>query len=210
MTRRGPRGDIDAARILHAADGLLAERGQIEGISLRSVAAAVGVTVNALYTYFPSLRAIWHDLADQRLGSLRPSELLNFDCPHCAILELVNRAATMACIPGTLSLLRAQPVLGEHSFALSETIMALTAHSSIGPRNAHDLIVGWFYGGSILDAEGWTSGTDEIRANDPLEAFPRISQREAGDRRAQIDAILRGIALECTAAPARSMEISQT
>lgn len=35
--------------------------------------------------------------------------------------------------------------------------MALTAHSSIGPRNAHDLIVGWFYGGSILDAEGWTS-----------------------------------------------------
>lgn len=77
-------------------------------------------------------------------------------------------------------------------------------------RNAHDLIVGWFYGGSILNAEGWTSGTDEIRANEPLDAFPRIARREAGDRRAQIDAILRGIALECTTTPARPVGISRT
>ncbi|MGO1731489.1 TetR/AcrR family transcriptional regulator [Agrococcus casei] len=197
MQRRGPRGDIDEARILRAADALLAERGDIDGISLRSIAAEVGVAVNALYTYFPSLRAIWHDLADERLGLLRPTELLDIGCSHCAVLELVDRAGAMAAVPGTLSLLRAQPVLGRNSFALSETIMTLTEHGSISPRNAHDLIVGWFYGSSVLDSEGWTSGTDEIRASEPLPEFPRIADRDAADRHEQAEAILRGIGLSC-------------
>ncbi len=195
--RRGPRGDISAERILRAADALLAERGQIEGISLRSIAAEVGVAVNALYTYFPSLQAIWHDLADERLGMLAPQNLLAHECTHCAILELADLATEMARVPGTLSLLRAQPVLGPHSFALSETIMTLTERSSVGPRDAHDLIVGWFYGSSILEGDGWASGTDRIRAVEPLVAYPRIATRAAPDRRAQITAILRGIGLEC-------------
>ncbi|HIY66011.1 MAG TPA: TetR/AcrR family transcriptional regulator, partial [Candidatus Agrococcus pullicola] len=105
MTRRGPRGDIDRKRILHAADKLLHERNSIEGIALRSVAKEVGVATNALYTYFPSLRAIWHDLGDERLGTLRPHELLDIPCRHCALQELAQRASVMARIPGTLSLL---------------------------------------------------------------------------------------------------------
>lgn len=198
MRRRGPRGDVDPARILRAADALLTERGQLDGISLRSIAAEVGVATNALYTYFPSLRAIWHDLADERLGTIEPRSLLAHECPHCAILALADRAAAMARIPGTLSLLRAQPVLGPHSFALSETIMTLTERCSVTPRDAHDLIVGWFYGSSILDADGWTSGTDRIRESQSLDAFPRIAARDAPDHHAQIAAILRGIGLECT------------
>lgn len=199
MQRRGPRGDISKERILGAADALLAEHGQIEGISFRSIAGEVGVAVNALYTYFPSIKVIWHDLADERLGMLKPEELLEHDCPHCAILELVDRAATMARVTGTLSLLRHQPVLGPHSFRLSETLMALTEHGRINARNAHDLIVGWFYGSSMLDAEGWTAGTDELRATEPLSSFPRIAERDEADRREQIDAILHGIGLDCTA-----------
>ena len=201
MQRRGPRGDIDAARILRVADALLAVRGCIDGISLRSIAAEVGVATNTLYTYFPSLRAIWHDLADERLGLLLPRELLGIDCSHCAILELVNRAAAMTAVPGTLSLLRAQPVLGPNSFALSETIMALTEHGSVSPRNAHDLIVGWFYGDSVLDSEGWAAGTDEIRAAETLSEFPRVAGRDVADRREQAEAILRGIGLSCRADP---------
>lgn len=195
MQKRGPRGDIDASRILRAADALLTKQGTLEGISLRSVAAEVGVAVNALYTYFPTLKAIWHDLGDERLGLLRPTELLDIDCPHCAILELVERAAAMADVPGTLSLLRAQPILGPHSFALSETIMTLTEHGSVSPRNAHDLLVGWFYGSSVLDGEGWTSGTDDIRETEPLPEYPRIADRDAADRSVQVAALLRGIGL---------------
>lgn len=197
MAARGPRGDITTESILHAADRLLIDRGRLEDISLRGVAAEVGVAVNALYTYFPSLDAIWHDLADQRLGLLRPTELLDRECPHCALLELADRAVTVLATPGTVSLLRRGPVLGRNSFVLSETIMALTEHGDLDPRDAHDLVVGWFYGSSVLDGEGWTSGTDAIRDTDPLEDFPRIAARSPANRRQQAEAILFGIGLIC-------------
>ncbi|MFF9795332.1 TetR/AcrR family transcriptional regulator [Streptomyces bacillaris] len=202
MAARGPRGDITQASVLCAANRLLAEHGRVEDVSLRRLAAEVGVTVNALYTYFPSLDAVWHDLADERLGRLRPGDLLDYGCAHCALLELAGRAVTVLAEPGTVSLLRRGPVLGPCSFVLSETIMALTEQGSLGSRDAHDLIVGWFYGGSVLDGEGWTSGTDAIRSTEPLADFPRILGRSAPDRRQQAEAILRGIGIACSATQA--------
>lgn len=198
MAARGPRGDITAESILRAADRLLADRGRVEGISLRGVAAEVGVAVNALYTYFPSLDAIWHDLADQRLGRLAPQDLLDYECAHCALLELADRAVSVMSTSGTISLLRRGPVLGRCSFILSETIMALTEHGGLDPRDAHDLVVGWFYGSSVLDGNGWTSGTDAIRDTSPLQDFPRIAHRSAPDRRQQAEALLRGIGVSCS------------
>lgn len=199
MAARGPRGDITREGILRAADRLLVEHGRVEGISLRRLAAEVGVAVNAIYTYFPSLDAIWHDLADERLGRLQPGDLLDDGCAHCALLELADRAMTVLAVPGTVSLLRRGPVLGLCSFALSETIMALAEHGALNPRDAHDLIVGWFYGGTVLDGEGWTAGTDAIRDAESLAGFPRIAGRSAPDRRRQAEAILRGIGVPCTA-----------
>lgn len=199
MAARGPRGDITAERILRAADRLLADHGRVEGISLRAVAVEVGVAVNAIYTYFPSLDAIWHDLADERLGRLQPQDLLERECAHCALLELADRAASVMSTPGTISLLRRGPVLGRSSFVLSETIMAITEHGSLDPRDAHDLIVGWFYGSAVLQGEGWTAGTDAIREAEVLADFPRIAGRSHPERRQQAEAILRGIELTCTA-----------
>ena len=201
MAARGPRGDITAALILRAADRLLGANGRVEGISLRAVAAEVGVAANALYTYFPSLDAIWHDLADERLGRLHPQELLEYECPHCALLELAARGETVLSTPGTVSLLRRGPVLGRSSFELSETIMTLTERGSLGPRDAHDLIVGWFYGSAVLEGEGWTSGTDAICEVEALADFPRIAGRSRPDRHRQAEAILRGIDLTCSATP---------
>ncbi|MGI6879437.1 TetR family transcriptional regulator [Microbacterium sp. gxy059] len=195
--RRGPRGDISRERILRAADALLRERGSLDGIALRAVAAQVGVAANAIYTYFPSLRAIWHDLGDERLGALHPADLVDLPCRHCALTLLSERAREMAEIPGTLSLLRAQPILGPHSFRLSETIMTLTADAVVDPRDAHDLIVGWFYGSSVLSAEGWTRGTDRIRADADLADFPRIAARAEPRPAAQWEAILRGLGIAC-------------
>lgn len=199
LSRRGPRGDISRERILAVADELVRARGSIDGISLRTVATTVGIAANAIYTYFPSLRAIWHELGDARLGTLNPEELLTIECRHCALLELLRRANTMVTIPGTLSLLRAQPILGRHSFRLSETVMQLTAGASVHPRDAHDLILGWFYGSSVLADEGWTSGTDDIRAEGDLADFPLIAHRPEPRPDAQVGAMLAGLGISCTA-----------
>lgn len=76
------------------------------------------------------------------------------------------------------------------------------AHRAREPQSpdAHDLVVGWFYGSGVLDGEGWTSGTDAIRQTDPLRNFPRIANRSQPDRRQQAEALLRGIGLSCSAA----------
>lgn len=161
----------------------------------------MGVAANTLYTYFPTLRAIWHDLGDERLGMLHPEELLSISCRHCALTQLVERAQAMSEVPGTLSLLRAQPVLGPHSFRLSETIMSLTAEALVDPRDAHDLIVGWFYGSTLLSNEGWTSGTDEIRTEADLSGFPLIAGRSDAQPGAQWEAILRGLGIGCVRTP---------
>lgn len=194
--KRGPRGDIDRHVILAAADRLLRARGSLDGISLRAIAAEVGVAANALYTYFPSLARIWHDLGDERLGALRPAELLAVECRSCALLLLGQRAWDLATIPGTLSLLRAQPILGPHSFRLSETLLALTADASVDPRDAHDLLLAWSYGSMALAEEGWTSSTDEIRAQNDLAEYPLVAARSEPDQGAQLNAILRGIGME--------------
>ncbi|SJM69988.1 TetR/AcrR family transcriptional regulator [Gulosibacter sp. 10] len=199
--KRGPRGDLDRTVILETADRLLRTRGTIDGISLRAIAAEVGVATNALYTYFPSLSRIWHDLGDERLGTLHPEDLLAVDCRSCALVSLARRAQEMAMIPGTLSLLRAQPILGVHSFRLSETLLALTADARVDPRDAHDLLLAWSYGSMALAEEGWTSSTDEIRAQRALTDFPLVATRSEPDREAQLHALLRGIGIRHTCEP---------
>lgn len=200
MAKPGPRRDLDATRILDGADGLLAEHGTVEKISLRMLAAHIGVTANAIYTYFPTLDAVWHELADRALGRLHPLDVLDNPCPHCAVLELAHRAGALFADDATTSLLRHQPVMGVHSFELSETVMTLCEGALIDPRNAHDLIMGWFWGSAALNGDGWTAATDAIRASgEGAEQFPRIFGRAPSLPDAQAAAILRGLGIECRA-----------
>ena len=195
--RRGPRGDIDQERILRAAERLLTKNGDTEGISLRGVAAEVGVSANSIYTYFPSLDAIWHDLADERMGMIGAQDLVGVGCPHCAIVEISKRGAEILAIPGTLSLFLKQPVLGPGALSLSEALLELTQTSTIGARNAHDMLVSWFYGVVLREDAGWDAAVDELDAEE-TSSFPRILTREPSDQSLQFEALLKGMGQDCT------------
>ncbi len=200
LAKRGPRGDIDKERILRAAETLLEENGVVEGISLRGLAAELGVATNTIYTYFSSLEEIWHDLADERLGMIGVPELVNRPCRHCAMREMRARGRSVVEKPGTLSLLRRQPVLGPHSLALSEAVMTLLEESPIGARNAHDLIVSWLYGAVLRESEGWGNAVGELGASRLESDFPRLMSSELPDSSIQFEALLRGIDLTCMGA----------
>lgn len=198
MHKRGPRGDISADDILSAADDLVIKLGDASKVSLRMLAGHVGVSANAIYTYFPSLDAVLHELADQRLGRLRAANLLADPCPHCGLRELQNRARDLFATPGTRALMRYQPVLGKESFRLSETVMELCEGATLPARDCHDLIMGWFYGSAMLVDEGWTSGTDTLRGSGEWALdYPLVIGRSDANPEAQFDAILRGIGIEC-------------
>lgn len=196
MARRGPRGDLSREQVLAAVDALVVEKGTPDAVSLRMVAAALGVTANALYTYVESLDDVFHELADRRLARLDAVSLLGVRCRHCALTELFRRAEALYRSPGTLALLKRQPALGPHSFRLSETVMTLCNGGRLSARDAHDLIMGWFYGSASLDAEGWTSGTDRLRAaGEWSDDFPRVAGRPDADPAAQFAAILVGLGI---------------
>ena len=195
--RRGPRGDIDQERILRAAERLLTERGEVDGISLRGVAAEVGVSANSIYTYFPSLDAIWHDLADERMGMIGAQDLVGVGCSHCAIIRLSRRGGEVLAIPGTLSLLRRKPILGPGALSFSEALLELTQTSTIGSRNANDLLVSWFYGVVLREDAGWDTAVDGLEAEEVVD-FPRILTREPADPDLQFEALLKGMGLDCT------------
>ncbi|GAA1536569.1 hypothetical protein GCM10009741_43920 [Kribbella lupini] len=56
-------------RITAAASWLLTEKGA-EGVSMRRVAAAVGITPMAIYQYFPDRDALLHEVADAAFAEL--------------------------------------------------------------------------------------------------------------------------------------------
>ena len=61
--RPGPRRTLSEQAILDAALALLAELGA-ERVTIRGIAARVGIAPNAVYTYFPDKAAVLHGLAE--------------------------------------------------------------------------------------------------------------------------------------------------
>lgn len=197
MTKRGPRGDLDRERIKQAADDLLVEKGRIEAVSLRMIAQRLNIAANAFYTYFTNLDELWHALGDDRLGRLEPHTLRR-DCSHCALSELMNRSQRLYDEPGTLALMFHAPVLGAHSFRLSETVMEFSAEARVSRRDAHDAIMGWFFGSAALNSGGWTSGTDALLERTEIrEQYPLVASRAQPDPGAQFTALLAGLGIVC-------------
>ncbi len=67
--RRGPRRAVTEEEILDAALSLLDEGGQ-DAVSVRGIAARVGVAPNAVYTYFPGKAAVVQALVERLLGEV--------------------------------------------------------------------------------------------------------------------------------------------
>ena len=71
--RPGPRRTLNEQAILDAALALLAELGA-ERVTIRGIAARVGIAPNAVYTYFPDKAAVLAGLAEQLLGRVRDEQ----------------------------------------------------------------------------------------------------------------------------------------
>lgn len=72
-TRPGPRRTLSEQAILDAALALLAELGG-EWVTIRGIAARVGVAPNAVYTYVPGKVAVLHGVAEELLGRVHDNQ----------------------------------------------------------------------------------------------------------------------------------------
>ena len=135
--RPGPRRTLDEQTILGAALALLAERGA-DGVTVRGIAARVGVAPNAVYTYFPDKAAVLQGLVEQLLSRVNHDRFTDRSLPwrdRIQALALELRAELLTH-PGAVHLLLGTPLKGQNALAVGETLLAIMADAGLDPGDA--------------------------------------------------------------------------
>ena len=175
--RPGPRRVLTEDAILDAALTLL-DAGGLEAASIRRIAAAVGVTPNAVYTYFPDKSAVQAALVDRVLGEVDYAVLVDPEQPwreRVRVLALDVRAR-LSAHPGAVALLMGGPIDGPHALALGEQLLEALAAAgldAVAAARASYLVMTYVLGAVALEAAEH-SGTGPL----PAEA-DRIAVRKA-------------------------------
>jgi AcrR family transcriptional regulator len=135
--RPGPRRTLSEQAIIDAALALLAERGA-EHVTIRGIAARVGVAPNGVYTYFPDKAAVLRSLVEQLLGRVNHDRFTDpsqgwRDRVHALALEL---RAELLAHPGSVHLLLAGSLDGPNAQAVNETLLAILAGAGLDPGDA--------------------------------------------------------------------------
>lgn len=130
--RPGPRRTLSEQAILDAALKLLTEGGA-DQVSVRRIAADVGVAPNAVYTYFPSKAAVLGALVERILGEVDLDALADPGRPwreRVTALALDLRARLVAQ-PGAVTLLLGGPMDGPHALALGESLLTVLTDAGL-------------------------------------------------------------------------------
>lgn len=132
----GPRRSISQADIVDAAFEILEEKG-FAAVSVRAVAAALGLTPTALYTYFPSKGALQAAMIEQLLAGVAEAESgaepAWRERIHAIAAALRGRIAGHA---GSIALLTSGPLDGERSKDVAEALIAAFAEAGLGADEA--------------------------------------------------------------------------
>ena len=133
--RPGPRRSLTHAEILAAAFDLLEAKG-FAAVSVRGVAGSLGITPTALYTYYPSKRALLRGMIEHLLARLdlgngrRPTEqaeVTGATTVDAVRARLVHLALSMRELltghAGALELIMSGPLDGPNAMRLNEALL---------------------------------------------------------------------------------------
>ena len=135
--RRGPRRATTEDEILDAALALL-DQGGAAAVSVRGIAARVGVAPNAVYTYFPDKAAVVKALVERLLSEVNHDVFADRTQPwrlrvEALALELRQR---LTAHPGVVQLMISGPMTGPQALALHEALLDLLADAGLSPADA--------------------------------------------------------------------------
>ena len=135
--RPGPRRALTEDEILDATLQLLDEGGA-NAVSVRGIAAKVGVAPNAVYTYFPDKAAVIRALVERLFGEVDHGVFADRAKPWRQRVEslAIELRGRLAAHPGAVVLMIGQPRTGPHALALSERLLELFADAGLTPADA--------------------------------------------------------------------------
>jgi TetR/AcrR family transcriptional regulator, tetracycline repressor protein len=133
----GPRRSISQADIVDAAFDILERKG-FAAVSVRGVAAVLGLTPTAMYTYFPSKNALLRAMVEQLLstidlGAASDAGVAWRDRVHALAAALRSRLAVHA---GAIVLMTSGPPDGPHALGLGEALIAGFIADGMPPGDA--------------------------------------------------------------------------
>lgn len=179
MAPPGPTRRLSESIVLDAAFGVVRDHGY-QALSIRRVAAVLGVTPNALYTYLPDragmLRAMVErvmgavDLGTLQIATLSPAERL--------VEFAVAMRRTLLGHPGGAALIMTGPIDGPHSLLLNEAVLRTLVETGMtlddAARGAYALQV-------------YVLGTVMLEAADGGDGDPEREEALARERRVALD-----------------------
>ncbi|MFB9307951.1 TetR/AcrR family tetracycline transcriptional repressor [Agromyces hippuratus] len=120
----GPRRSVSQVDIVDAAFEILEQKG-FAAVSVRGVAAALGLTPTAIYTYFPSKNALLRAMVEELLSDLDLDAAAD---PAVAWRDRVHALAAalrarLAEHTGAMVLVTSGPLDGRHALGLNETLI---------------------------------------------------------------------------------------
>jgi TetR/AcrR family transcriptional regulator, tetracycline repressor protein len=193
--RPGPRRALTEDEILDAALAQLDEGGAT-AVSVRGIAARVGVAPNAVYTYFPDKAAVIKALVERLLSEVNRDVFADRAQPwrprvEALALELRQR---LTAHPGVVQLMISGPVNGPQALALHEALLELLADAGLSPVDAPRtsyLLFAYMLGSIVLvvadveepgplpsEAE-WITARGRTFAGTPAEPYPRAAAAAA-------------------------------
>lgn len=135
----GPRRSISQADIVDAAFEILEEKG-FAAVSVRGVAASLGLTPTALYTYFPSKGALQAAMVEQLLSGI-VAVGAGADASGEPWRDRVLRLAAalrarLAAHSGSIVLLTSGPLDGDRALDLAEALIVAFGEAGLGADDA--------------------------------------------------------------------------
>ena len=152
--RPGPRRSLTHPEILDAAFDLLETKG-FAAVSVRGVAGSLGITPTALYTYYPSKRALLRGMIEHLLARLDLGEAggdeqaelpgaTTVDAVRARLVRLVlSLRELLTGHAGALELIMSGPLDGPNAMRLNEALLESFTAAGLGlddaARAAHAL-----------------------------------------------------------------------
>lgn len=121
--------------------------------SVRGIAARVGVSPNALYTYFPDKAAVVKAIVEHLLGQVDLAVFSDRNVPwrqriESLALELRER---LTAHPGAVNLMIGGPMDGPRALALNEHLMETLRDSGLDAAEASYLLIVYVFGSIALE-----------------------------------------------------------
>ncbi len=135
--RRGPRRSLGLAQVVDAALEVVDEGGP-DALSVRAVAALLGVRPNALYTYVASRAALEREIVERVLSDSDVTLLERSEKSwQQTVLEYATSLRTVLLLhPGVARLMMTAPMDGPTALLVGERLIAAMVNGGLTPADA--------------------------------------------------------------------------